>query len=397
MVGQYLNGAIPQLKARARHILSLVPSGLGRDVDALVVLCRTRVIELQRSLDELMQSHVYLSATNQNIRLRRYRRAIEDLDLIESVVVAALNRWREQDNRMNQLAGEIAKEISFPLNTPIVSCTSPWRHYFRTYPDWSLIVIPLAEGQFLLHLPDLYHEFAHALLDNDADPRLDGFQGAFKDALTQVWRYTAAEMAKEERKNGPPAEAYQRYLRTWELSWLDWMTEFFCDLYGTYLVGPAFAWAHYHLCAGTGTDPFRVPLLRPSTHPADAARMEAILMALGLMGFETARKEIESRWNDLLKMDNVRPNPEYERCFPKNILLEMAEHALRAVRALGCGIAQPGALKPIAAVLNEAWEQFWTYPDSYVNWETSAADRLFSSHSSGVTNKIVSTRVNAPS
>lgn len=379
MVAQYLNGAIAQLKARARHVLSMVPSGLGRDVDVLVVLCRNRLIGLQHSLNELIDSPVYLSTNNQNIRLRRYRRAIEDLDLIESVVVAALNRWRHQDHRMNQLAGEIAKEIRFPLSTPIVSCTSPWRHYFHTYTDWSLIVTPLAEGQFLLHLPDLYHEFAHALLDNDADPRLDGFQGAFKDALTQVWRYTAGEAAKEERKNGPQAEAYQRYIRTWEVSWTDWMTEFFCDLYATYMVGPAFAWAHYHLCAGSGTNPYRVPLLRESTHPADAARMDAMLMALGLMGFEAERIEIGSRWNDLLKMDNVQPNPEYERCFPKSTLLAVAEQALRGVRALGCDIAQPGAPRPIAAILNEAWLQFWTHPDDYVAWETSAAERLLGS------------------
>jgi hypothetical protein len=376
MVASYLNGAIPQLKARARHVLSLVPSGLGRDVDALVMLCRTRLIELQQSLDEL-QSPVYLAAENQNIRLRRYRRAIEDLDLIESVVVAALNRWREQDHNMNQLAGAIAQEIHFPLITPTVSCTSPWQHYFRTYPSWSLVVVPLAEGQFLLHLPDLYHEFAHALLDNDADPRLDGFQAAFKDSLMHAWGYTAAEIAKEERKSGPPAEVYQRYLRTWEHSWPDWMTEFFCDLYATYLLGPAFAWAHYHLCAGTGANPYRIPLLRASSHPPDAARMDVMLMALDKMGFGTAKNEIQARWKNLLKMDNARSNAEYERCFPAHVLAEIAKQAQRAVTALGCEVAQPGAHKPIAAVLNEAWHQFWTDPDRYVAWEMTATDRLF--------------------
>lgn len=377
MVASYLNGAILQLKARARHVLSLVPSGLGRDVDALVGQCRTRLIDLQHSLDELTQSPVYLKPENQNIRLRRYRRAIEDLDLIESVVVAALNRWLDQDHRMNQLAYAIAQEIRFPLITPTVSCTSPYQHYFRTYTSWSLVVVPLAEGQFLLHLPDLYHEFAHALLDSDADPRLDGFQAAFKIALIHAWRYTAEETAKEERKSGPPAEAHQRYIRTWELSWLSWMTEFFCDLYATYLLGPAFVWAHYHLCAGTGANPYSIPLVRESSHPADDARMRTMLMALDRMGFMAEKNEIEARWKSLLKIDNARSGAEYNRCFPDHLLTEIANQALAAVTALGGDVAKPGGLKPIAAVLNEAWDQFWTDPENYVVWETAANERLF--------------------
>jgi hypothetical protein len=376
MVASYLDGAIAQLKARARHVLGLVRSGLGRDVDVLVGRCRERLIGLQRSLEEL-QTDVYLLPENQNIRLRRYRRAIEDLDLIESVVVAALNRWLDQDHRMNQLAGAIAQEIRFPLVTPIVSCTSPWQHYFRTYPDWSLIVVPLAEGQFLLHLPDLYHEFAHALLDNDADPRLDGFQSTFKDALMYAWNYTATEIAKEERKIGPPALAYQRYLLTWQYSWHGWMTEFFCDLYATYLVGPAFAWAHYHLCASTGAYPYQTPLIRPSSHPADAARMDVMLMALDRMGFSTAKNDIAERWNGLLKMDNARSSAEYRRCFPDHVLAEIAKQAHQAMLALDCEVIKSDALKPIAALLNEAWNQFWTNPSGYVAWETSATERLF--------------------
>lgn len=376
MVASYLNGAIPQLKARARHVLGLVPTGLGRDVHVLVNLCRTRLIDLQRSLDEL-QTGVYLLPQNQNIRLRRYRRAIEDLDLVESVIVAALNRWQEQDDRMNQLAGAIATEIRFPLVTPIVSCTSPWRHYFRTYTRWSLVVVPLAEGQFLLHLPDLYHEFAHALLDTDADPRLDGFQAAFTDALMYAWSYTTNEMAKEERKSGPTSDVIQRYLLTWQSSWQAWMIEFFCDLYGTYLLGSAFAWAHYHLCASNGAHPYDVPLFRDSTHPADAARMDAMLIALDRMGFKQERDEIAARWDSLHKMDNVRSSAEYRRCFPDQLLTEIAKQAHQAMLALGCTIAKSGSLTPIAALLNEAWNQFWRNPDGYVAWEAAATKRLF--------------------
>ena len=95
------------------------------------------------------------------------------------------------------------------------------------------------------------------------------------------------------------------------------------------------------------------------------------------MGFAAAKNEIQARWNNLLKIDSARSSAEYERCFPPHVLAEIAKQALRAVTALGSEVAQPAALKPIAAVLNEAWNQFWTDPDHYVAWEMTATDRLF--------------------
>ena len=59
-----------------------------------------------------------------------------------------------------------------------------------------------------------------------------------------------------------------------------WMVEFFCDLFAVYTLGPAYGWAHLHLSAKRGGDPFDVPMLSASSHPADDARMRVMLVAL---------------------------------------------------------------------------------------------------------------------
>jgi hypothetical protein len=42
-VNEYFEGAIRQLQARARHLVSLIPRNLERDVDTLAVRCRDRI------------------------------------------------------------------------------------------------------------------------------------------------------------------------------------------------------------------------------------------------------------------------------------------------------------------------------------------------------------------
>jgi hypothetical protein len=277
-VNDYFEGAVRQLQERTRHLIGLIPGHLGRDVAPLEVICHQRLNSVAEQLRVLIETPEMQQPENQPLRLRRFRRALEELDLLESVAVAALRRWNEDDQRMNQLTGRIAREIHYPLTTPVVTCSSPWQQYYHTYPHLNLLSIPLAENQFLLHLPDLYHELAHSLLTNDNDSRIELFQRAYAEALNAAHAYLAEELQKQERRRGP--EALKRHLLTWLRCWEDWLTEFFCDLFAIYTVGPAFGWAHFHLCAGRGGNPVAVPTYVPATHPADAARMNVILEGL---------------------------------------------------------------------------------------------------------------------
>jgi hypothetical protein len=65
---------------------------------------------------------------NQGVRVRRFQGVVDELDLLESIAVAALHRWGEADRWMNRLTQHITREIRYPLIMPVVVCLSPWRH-----------------------------------------------------------------------------------------------------------------------------------------------------------------------------------------------------------------------------------------------------------------------------
>jgi hypothetical protein len=122
------------------------------------------------------------------------------------------------------------------LITPVVTTLS--QQYFCIVTDLNLLCVPLTEGQFLLHLPDLYHELAHPLLTEVDDPVVEPFQEAHFSALQDALGYIAGEQAKEDRRRGPQQPSFT--LSRWEISWVKyWMVEFFCDLFAVYVLGPA--------------------------------------------------------------------------------------------------------------------------------------------------------------
>ena len=168
-----------------------------------------------------------------------------------------LVRWGDDDTSANGLVERIATEIAYPLAAPVVACQS--REYYRIYLDLGLMLIPPAEGAFLLHLPDLYHELAHPLLAEFNDPKLDPLQKAFVQLWTDAQTYVHDELRREESRRLTP-QAFVMYLTGWSRSWRSWITEFVCDAFAAHCLGPAFAWAHLHLTAKRGGDPFAVPL-----------------------------------------------------------------------------------------------------------------------------------------
>lgn len=365
---EYLDGAISHLQARASHLLGMVPRDRGRELNALIMKCQEELTDLQSHLELLVNHPVFVRRETQALRLRRYRRAVEDLEIRESVVVAALHRWSDIDTRANQLAANICQEINFPLPVPVVSCTSPRGAYYHTYTPWNLIVIPLAEGRFLLHFPDLYHELAHLLFDARRDPQVAAWQRSFRAALSDVLRYVSDELNKENRGSRP--QSYQRYLETWSGSWESWLTEFFCDVFATCTLGPAFAWSHLHLCVGFTEAPYQVPRYMASTHPADAARMGVMLRVLERTGHGSAAATIRDKWTMVIQHLGVRATPEYDRCYPSHILDEIAGHATQGTIAISCAVFDGSAPESsVGGTLNEAWRFFWQQPREYAKWE----------------------------
>lgn len=371
-MNEYFSGVIPQLRERVRHLISLIPRNLERDVDTLIVICRNRLDAVGQELQWLIESPELSLPENQATRVRLLRRTVSELDLLETVPIAALRRWGDEDRRMNQLLHRMAREISYPLPTPVVTCTS--QNYYRTYPHLNLVCLPLGESRFLLHLPDLYHELAHPLLALTNDPKIQPFQQQCVTLLSTAQEYLAAELQNEQTGRGP--EAFRSYLLTWLQCWQGWAVELLCDLFAAYVLGPAFAWSHFHLSATRGGDPCYVPTFSVTTHPPDAARMEAILYGLRLTGYDTEASTVSRWWDEYLRALGATISPEFRRCFPHGLLKSAATFALDGTRAIGCSLASAHKSGDIHDLLSEGWTHFWSSPGTYVAWESGAVDRL---------------------
>ena len=360
MLSDYLAGVIPQMVERGRVLIDSIPRDLPRDYDALRSTCKKYIDESILALKSL-ESQAFSSE-----HLRVFKRIVSDMDLIETVGIAALNRGT--DHQLNILIDKIAREINYPCLTPTVTTLS--QNYFCIYPSFNLMCVPLIEGKFLLHLPDLYHELAHPLFIEKNDPLLELFQVRYQDTLMHVLNHFEKEKLKAEERRGP--DIYDM-LHAWQRSWIKfWIEEFFCDLYGVYTLGPAFVWSHLHLSIKRGTDPFELSLMRATSHPCDHARMIAMLDALKLSGFYDAAERIQLKWDEFLEDISATKEPEYHRCYPSHLISKVADYAWDAVKDIKTRIATPAVNDSVHTLLNQAWEKFWENPSSYVEWEKQA-------------------------
>lgn len=359
---------------RGQLLISMIPTGLSREFHRLEDTCRERLSNVLDALNELIKNPKMLVPGNQPERLRQFKRAIWEMDLLETVCIAALERAKDGDKHLNRVVERIRIEIAYPMLPPVVAPLS--QSYFQTYPKFNLMLVPLSEGHFLLHLPDMYHELAHPLLTARYDRRIQPFQDSFIEVIDVVTKYIEDEIEREKRGGGPALLTF--YLEQWLRYWIfNWATEFFCDLFAVYTLGPAYAWSHLHLSATRGEDPFKVPTMGGSTsHPADGARMSALLHGLTLTGFSKEAAEIEIRWNELLIAANSKADPDYRRCFPSRILETMADKALVGVKAMNCRIAEPTTSGTVHDTLNQAWTEFWRSPANYAEWERTAVEAL---------------------
>jgi hypothetical protein len=373
MLDDYLQASIGQLLERARNLQAAISKPFAREFHTLAQTCRYLVNAVIYGLESLLTDSRYQSPGAESVRLRDYKRRVKDLDLLENVAFAALLRSNEEDKRITRLVGDIAEEINYPLVPPVVSCQSQF--YFQAYPLYNLLSVPQREVHFLLHLPDLYHELGHFILLEENNPVVAPFQKAHERSIAEALTYLLNLKAKPTR--GPKTDI--AVLPMWEICWVRaWATEFYCDLFGTCASGPSYGWAHLHLCAKRGGDPFHVENSPASTHPADEARMFVILETLTLLGFANEAAEIESKWRQLLAVGGYKTNADHDRCFAKALLKSIAKTAIAGYEEMGCRSSSGQRGLRIHDILNEAWKQFWAGPKDYPSWERNRVQEIFS-------------------
>ena len=374
MIDDYIDGVIEQLIERSRMLVAMIPRDLPRLYDGLSQRCRQELNNILKGLRFIANDQLLRKPENRFARLRAFRRIVADLDSVESTGIAALSRAHNDDDRLNELLARIATEILYPLPAP--SCTTLSRDYFYINQHLGLMFVPLAEGHFLLHLPDIYHELAHPLLGVQDDPVIEPYQQQYADALGMCLEYTRSELVRLERGRSP--EGTKIALRAWESSWVrGWLAEFFCDLFAAFTVGPAFAWSHLHLVLKRGSDPYAIPAYVASSHPADDARMTTVLHALTLSGFSAQALQIRSAWCSCMSALGYRAEPEYELCFPNELLRRIAIRAFDGVKGIGIRFVDLNQPQSVATKLNDAWAVFWSNPTLFASQEQALLAQVF--------------------
>ncbi|WP_439373846.1 hypothetical protein [Bradyrhizobium sp. DASA03120] len=251
--------------------------------------------------------------------------------------------------------------------------------YFHIYSDFHLLFLPLLESRFLLHLPDIYHELCHPLHSHLDAPNLEPYADAFTASLFAMVGYFQNQTLAAERLRNQEARLFQ--LRLWRTCWTKyWTEEFFCDLFGVLTAGPAYVWSHYHLSVKRGGDPFATPIRRESTHPADDARMRAILFMLRSLGaFDSEAQLIERTWHKFISMMGYRAPAEYYLCYPDKQIETLVLTAREGIEKIGIVVATSTAHARVRDTLNNAWRVFWQLPASFAEWESNEASTLLSS------------------
>lgn len=369
----YFKGALNQLEERILQLITRTPPHVP-EMELLEQRCREMLSEQLVLCRRIRDEPVYAHPGVQGERLDLYRNLVEQLDIIESVAVAVLVRANEDDHRVNLLMKEITREVGFPLTRPVVSCSS--QNYFYVYPHLNLVYIPLMESRQLLHLPDLYHELCHLILAEKHDRRADPFKQVLKE--TKARMYGEFEILRSRLNLTPAPQRLKEQIDLWQYCWFnDWGVEFLCDLFAVFATGPAFVWAHVHLCAKHRAMPFALPSLDRVSHPADAARYYVMTEALRLCNFDLLADQIDPIWRELLHVTKESPSDEYEICFPPKMLSWLAESALQAYQEMNCRCVTPKSQGRVAGILGDAWQQFWQDQEGYPVWENQAAKGLF--------------------
>ncbi len=283
-----------------------------------------------------------------------FKRLAELAQVVEEGPLFALTRFRLEDRFLTRVVGAVCQECGYSDPAPI--CAAMSSQYYFSMPGMDLILVPHAEATHLLAWADIYHELGHFILARDQVRLVQPlrkrvskhFVSAVQDATRQGWTAKAIEE-----------------LNSYRGLWLgDWIVEFACDWFATFAVGPSFAWANLRLCARMSTDIFGIA----SSHPADAARTQAIIEMLKLISGDKSTHELESQWQELLGTIGAKEPQHFRIAYPLDLIRELAAEVGQLFRSAGFHSYNPGS-KRIGDLLAKAWNYFRSDPSSFPAWE----------------------------
>ena len=310
--------------------------------------------------------------------LRSVKGCIREIDLVEYFGISALIVETKDIGYLNKLVRKIHKEMNLPVTPPSVTCIAT-RHYFF-HALTNVIFVPVGETRFLLHLPDLFHEIGHEILFKmENELRLKSVYQNYNLAVKKITEYYRDLLARLNREIGPkPREMIVKNIHyQWKTYWLK---EFFCDLFAIYILGPAYAWAHFHLTTKKYENVYEFSPILPLTHPSDESRLQLMLKGLKKLGFEKEAHKIITKWNQMPFVLENEPVVDYYDAYPTELLDNIATLFLEGLKKSNFNLASKEILEKksenIMNLLNQCWKIFWGNPQEYIEWETKTVQKL---------------------
>ena len=228
----------------------------------------------------------------------------------------------------------------------------------------------MCEDNFLLAIPDFVHELGH-LFYNCYENEI------FKPFVKNLRQYIKEQ--QESLKNKTASKSYHNYFKLLEQTWLqEYIIEFSCDIFATYLVGSAFGWSHLRLVLESETEIYYPSFGQQGTHPADEARMRAILLTLKELGETEQVEKISQQWEQFKSIIAGLPGGEYEYCYPDEILGKLVQQVIAVCEQIGLVPyhKQPNSNDNLPSLMQQAWQQFHDNPIRYAEWETRTVEQL---------------------
>ena len=104
--------------------------------------------------------------------------------------------------------------------------------------------------------------------------------------------------------------------------------------------------------------------------------MTILLDAMNVLGETQTAAAIESKWRELLSVTGHVEPADFQRYYPRHILVKCAEEAFEGFSAMQCKPWPGLADDTVRRTLNAAWDRFWSAPASYPAWEKEKAEAL---------------------
>jgi len=250
--------------------------------------------------------------------------------------------------------------------------------YYFSHPFTNVIFTPLTEAQFLLHMPDLYHEIGHCIFENmESELRLKSVRDSYQMAFSRVTNHYTQLIKSKRDEFGP--EQISMVIKRLHSHWKSWIIEFFCDLFALYTVGPAYVWSHLHLTMKRSDDIHKLSVIQ-QTHPSDESRMRVLLIGLKWLGLDEEKERIKSKWSEAATFWG-NPATEYQYAYPSNLLEDIVGLIMDGLKRSGITVFPSESSSRndggIRALLNEAWKVFWdSEPEDFRNWEKDHIESL---------------------